>query len=183
MQSVVESLTVLAKAASNKQDHKPCDLEIIARQVVDGLVVPIKTAKATIHISSLPILEGDAIQFSRLFKNLVENALKFSKENISSEICIQSSLLSTGEKEHFKLPPDKIYYRIEIIDNGIGFKNEYAEKIFRPFVRLHGKSKFAGSGVGLAICKKIVENHHGIIYADSSEKEGTRLILILPQIL
>ena len=98
-----------------------------------------------------------------------------------AEINIQSSVLSSGEKDYFKLQQEKKYYKIEIADKGIGFKNEDAEKIFRPFVRLHGKSKFPGSGIGLAICKKIMENHGGIIYAEGNESEGSRFTLILPE--
>jgi len=183
MQSVIDNMTVLAKVASDKPGYTSCNLGDILRQVVEELVVPISASNAVIRISSMPVVGGYAAQLSRLFKSVLENALKFTRENVVPEIDVRSSELKPEEKDTFKLPGDKVYYKIEITDNGIGFKNDYAEKIFRPFVRLHGKSKFAGTGMGLAICKKIAQNHHGIIYANSSETEGTRFVLLLPQIL
>jgi light-regulated signal transduction histidine kinase (bacteriophytochrome) len=183
MQSVIENMTILAKIASDKPSYTSCNLADIARQAAEELTTTGSTLNAAIHISTLPLIEGNAAQLSRLFKSLLENALKFTKENVAPEIDIRSSLLSTEEKDHLKLPGEKVYYKVEITDNGIGFKNEYAAKIFRPFVRLHGKSKFSGNGMGLAICKKIVENHHGFIYASSNEKEGALFVLLLPQIL
>jgi len=183
MQSVIDSMTVLAKIVSNNPGYASCNLGDIVQQVMEESVTPISASNAVIHISSLPVINGNATQLNLLFKNLLENSLKFSRENIVPEINIRASQLSTEEKHKLKLAADQVYHKIEIADNGIGFKNEYAEKIFRPFVRLHGKSKFGGNGMGLAICKKIVESHQGIIYANSDEKEGTRFVLILPQIL
>lgn len=184
MQDTVESLTVLSKMTSGKPEYQSCNLGDILQKVMDELKVRIETQKAVIQISSpLPEIEGDAVQLASLFKHVLENAIKFRKENTSTEIHIQSSLAGADKKDNFKLPGDKVYYEIAVTDNGIGFNNFHAEKIFRPFVRLNGKSKFPGGGMGLAICKKIVENHHGIIYADSKEDQGTRFVLLLPQTL
>ena len=183
MQSVIDSMTVLAKVASDNPGFTSCNLGEIVQQVVEELINPITSSNAVIHLSSLPVIEGNAIQLNRLFKNLLENSLKFSRENIIPEINIRSSELKAEEKHMLKLAANKVFHKIEISDNGIGFKNDYAEKIFRPFVRLHGKSKFGGNGMGLAICRKIVENHHGVMYASSDENEGTRFVLVLPQIL
>jgi signal transduction histidine kinase len=183
MRSAVDSISVLAKTASEKRPTKTVNLEEVIQQVVESLIVPVRSANATIRISGLPTVQGDAGQFLLLFKNLIENAIKFAKENVAPEIQIGSSVAAGDELLQFGLPVDRGYHRIEIADNGIGFKKDYAEKIFRPFVRLHGKSRFVGNGVGLAICKKVVENYHGIIYADSGENEGSRFIILLPQTL
>ncbi|TMI69894.1 MAG: hypothetical protein E6H09_17850 [Bacteroidetes bacterium] len=182
MQATVESLTVLSKITSEKREHQSCNLDTILRTVLEELRVRIETQKAVVEIlSPLPEIEGNAAQLALLFKHIIENAIKFRKENTLTEINIQTSLAGAGEKGQTRVPGDKVYYEIEVSDNGIGFNNDNAEKIFRPFVRLNGKSKFPGSGVGLAICKKIMENHHGVIYADSKEDQGTRFVLLLPQ--
>ena len=131
--------------------------------------------------SSTTCGKGDAEQYCCLFKNLLENAIKFSKKDSVPNIQIRSSVVSPEEKDQFNLEGDRLYYKIEITDNGIGFKKDYTEKIFRPFVRLHGKSQFPGNGMGLAICKKIMNVHHGIIYAESLENEGARFTLVLPE--
>ena len=181
MRSLIDELSLLAKVRTDKRNYASCDIKMIIREVLEELEVPLNAKKAIVTVSALPVLDGDAGQYNRLFKSLLENAIRFSKEDVRPEIQIQSSVLSLQEANKCKLREDKKYYKIELADNGIGFKNEYAEKIFRPFVRLHGKSKFAGSGMGLAICKKIVENHHGIIYAEGRENEGSRFILVLPE--
>jgi signal transduction histidine kinase len=89
--------------------------------------------------------------------------------------------MKRDEKNFFKIPLNKEYYKIEISDNGIGFNQVNAEKIFEPFVRLHSKSEYEGSGLGLSICKKIADNHDGIIYAEGDENKGSRFTLILPE--
>jgi signal transduction histidine kinase len=97
------------------------------------------------------------------------------------QIKISSTQLSPDEKQSRGLQYNKDWYRIDVMDNGIGFRQEYAEKIFKPFIRLHGKSEYPGSGMGLAICKKIIENHGGVIYAEGNETTGATFTLILPQ--
>ena len=180
MRCLIDELSVLGQVVSNSRQHASCNIETIIQQSLQSLI-PLHLKKSGVTISSLPTIEGNGEQLTRLFRNLFENAIKFSKTDAAAEIIIQSSVLSDSEKDYFKLQQEKKYHKIEIADKGIGFKNEDAEKIFRPFVRLHGKSKFPGSGIGLAICKKIMENHGGIIYAEGSEHEGSRFILILPE--
>jgi signal transduction histidine kinase len=183
MQSVVESMAALSKIAAARLRLSVCKLEEIIGNVISDLAVPITNAGATFDQGELPAIKADAGQLSQLFENLIDNAIKFRKENIAPEIKIRSSLLADEEQELLKLQGKKQYLKIEITDNGIGFKNENAEKIFRPFVRLNGKSRFAGDGLGLAICRKIAENHQGLIFATGVENEGSRFILLLPQIL
>jgi signal transduction histidine kinase len=89
--------------------------------------------------------------------------------------------MSREEKNACALPAEKDYFQFTVSDNGIGFKQEDAEKIFGPFVQLHGKSAFSGNGIGLALCKRIINNHRGIIFAKSTEDAGTRIIFTLPQ--
>lgn len=181
MRSLIDDLSVFARIASDKREITSCNMDAIIQQAQEGLPAPVKEKKAVITTFSLPFIEGDARQFSRLFSHLLENAVKFGKKDNLPEIHIRSSVLTSKEKEHLDLPDHRLYYKIEITDNGIGFKEEYADKIFRPFVRLHGKSQFPGNGIGLAICKRIMDVHHGIIYAEGRENEGARFILVLPE--
>ena len=97
------------------------------------------------------------------------------------QITIQSVQISAREAEKLHLERDNKYFRIEITDNGIGFEPEYAERIFQIFQRLHGKAEYPGSGIGLAICKKIADNHNGSIYAEGTPEEGARFTVILPE--
>ena len=132
-------------------------------------------------VNPLPVVKGNYVQYQQLFKNLLENAIKFSRKDVPPEVCISCEAMKRDEKFFFNLPLNKEYYKIEISDNGIGFNQVNAEKIFEPFVRLHPKSEYEGSGLGLSICKKIADNHDGIIYAEGEENKGSRFTLILPE--
>ena len=115
----------------------------------------------------------------QVFQNIISNALKFSKHNAQPEIKIWSDF--TKEKSIQSQPAEKgDYCRIYIADNGIGFNPEFADKIFTIFQRLHGRDKYPGTGIGLAICRKIVLNHHGLIFASSKENEGALFHVIIP---
>ncbi|MFI5132182.1 MAG: ATP-binding protein [Chitinophagales bacterium] len=181
MRSLIDDLSVLAKINETEPIVSSCNLDLVVQQAINELPKTIKDKQAVITSLSLPVIDGDNQLFTRLFRNLLENAIKFNKKNLHREIHITSSILSSEEKTHLELNNEKHFYRIEISDNGIGFKNENAARIFQPFVRLHGKSQFPGNGIGLAICKKITDIHHGIIYAEGRENEGARFILILPE--
>jgi light-regulated signal transduction histidine kinase (bacteriophytochrome) len=181
MRSLIDDLSVLAKITSGKREYRSCNMDTVVQQSLQELSSFLKEREAVISTHSLPVIEGDAEQYGQLFKNLLENSIKFSKKNTIPEIQIRSSVLNPEEKGLFDLPVHRSYHKIEITDNGIGFKEDFSEKIFRPFVRLHGKSQFPGNGMGLAICKKIINMHHGIIFAEGRENEGARFILVLPE--
>jgi len=140
----------------------------------------IEDKKAIINHSELPKVNGISFQMQQLFTNLLSNSLKYAKENVAPIINITCS--DTVAKNESKLKDDtsKKYYKIEFTDNGIGFDQENAEKIFLLFNRLHGKTEYQGTGVGLAICKKIVETHDGHIFATSKLGEGTTFTVYLP---
>ncbi len=181
MKSLINGLTELAKAQAKMTADTPCDLNVVVMQALETMREEIDEKHASVHIDHLPVVYGNAVQYKQLFKNLVENAIKFSKKNSGVKIDIRAESVTEKEKILFHLPNDKKYYRIEIRDNGIGFKQAYAEKIFEPFVRLHPKPQYEGNGLGLSICKKIVTNHNGIIYAEGNEKEGSRFVIVLPE--
>jgi signal transduction histidine kinase len=181
MRSLIDSLAMLSRVSSASLKMETCILETMIDQEWHELKPLVKEKNATITVSSLPVMEGDSSQYRYLIKNLLENAIRFSKKDIAPAIHITAQSMATKEKNAYGLKADANYYKIEFRDNGIGFRQEFAEKIFRPFVRLHGKSEYPGNGIGLALCRSIADNHRGVIYAESSENEGSRFILLLPQ--
>jgi signal transduction histidine kinase len=181
MRSVIDSLHHLSIANSEKIIIRNCDLAKIVGRVLNNLEEEIKEKNVLIEAVDLPVIMGNENQYLLLFKNIFDNAIKFSGKIPSLIVKVGSGILTKEQKVSMHLPEKKDYYKIVISDNGPGFTQENAQDIFKPFVRLHGKTEIPGSGLGLAICKKIVENHHGLIYAEGSENSGARFVLILPQ--
>jgi signal transduction histidine kinase len=183
MRLLINDLCTLSQVISKRSDYSFFEMETIVQQALKDMepVITEKKAVITMAIAGLRETEGDPAQYAELFTNILDNAIKFSKKGIAPEIVIRSSAISREEKNNFNLREDREYFRIEIRDNGIGFRGEYAEKIFQPFVRLNSKSHYKGNGIGLAVCKKIVENHGGILYAESTENSGSSFVIILPQ--
>jgi signal transduction histidine kinase len=181
MRSLIDDLSALSRIISREKKYSFFDTETIVRQVITEMQSVIAEKKAVITIAELPEIEGDPTQYAELFTHILENAIKFSKKGIAPEVAIRSSAISKEEKDNFNLAGDREYFRIEVRDNGIGFRQEYAEKIFLPFVRLNSKSQYKGNGIGLAISKKIVENHGGILYGQAIENSGSCFVMILPQ--
>lgn len=181
MQSLIDGLSALAEVKATN-DYKACDLNMIIEQVLQESSVLIKQKNATINLCHLPVLNVNFIQLKEVFKNIIDNSLKFQPEGQCPQITIRSEILSLEEKIYFNLNKEKIYFKIKFADNGIGFKQENADKIFKPFVQLNGRSAFPGNGLGLAICNKIIKMHHGILLATGAENYGSVFILLLPKI-
>lgn len=181
MRSLVRDLTLFSRIISDKKEYSSFNLETVVQQVLHDMQPMIAESGTVITLTDLPVMEGDIQQYAQLFKNIIGNAIKFRKKNIVPEIRVSVSSISGEEKFLPDLADKEKYFKIEISDNGIGFKQEYAEKILLPFVRLHGKHQYSGSGLGLAVCKKIIDSHHGFFYAESIENSGSCFVLILPQ--
>jgi PAS domain S-box-containing protein len=155
------------------------DLNDILKQVLIDFELIISEKKVIIRSDKLPVIRGYSFQMIRLFSNIIGNAIKFN--NGKPIIQIRSSKLSKKEiSRHLHLNALKSYHEIVISDNGIGFSQEYSEQIFTMFQQLHNSKEFSGTGIGLAICKKIVENHGGVIFATSKKKKGSEFHIILP---
>lgn len=117
----------------------------------------------------------------QLFYNLVNNALKFSRTDVAPLISVAATTASAADLQRAHLEQGKKYIKITVQDNGIGFNQQNAEKIFQTFSRLHSKDKYEGTGLGLALCRKIVERHKGYIFAEGKEGEGAAFHILLPQ--
>jgi light-regulated signal transduction histidine kinase (bacteriophytochrome) len=159
------------------------DLENVVTSVLSDLEVRIKESGIKINVDELPKnIKVDEIQMRQLFQNLISNAIKFRGKEKTSIIEISSSKIESNEvpyEEVTELIADK-YWKINVKDNGIGFDQQYANKIFAVFQRLHGRSTYEGTGIGLSICKKICENHKGFIAVSSKEGEGSIFSIYLP---
>ncbi len=158
------------------------DLNLAYHQVKDDLEILINEKKAQLTADTLPTVKGDLSEFRQLFQNLLTNALKFSRADRPPLINIRAEPANSDDLR--KLPdrrPELQYLAIRFEDNGIGFEPEYAEKIFVIFQRLHGRDSYEGTGIGLAICKKIAEKYGGTIYAQSHSGQGAVFHVILPK--
>ena len=155
------------------------DLNVVMEEVLSDLEVAVEEKNAVINVGHLPNAEVIPGQIRQVLQNIVSNALKFTKKDVTPVISIKSAIVDSCAVEA-KPNPNGEYTRIEIADNGIGFDNQYADKIFTIFQRLHSREKYDGTGIGLAITKKIIERHKGAITAHSKEGEGTTFIIVLP---
>lgn len=178
MRLLIKDILELSKIVADKSSFIPADISAIVKDVVSEMDLQIKEKNANIVIDELPVLYVNPVLLRSLFQNLIGNSLKYSKKNvfpvvrISSEIRVEKAGTSS---EHYQK-----YCRIYVSDNGIGFEQKDAEQIFSIFKRLHHNRDVQGTGIGLAICKKIVEQHDGYISARSRPNEGTTFIVSLP---
>ena len=181
MRNLIDTLLEFSRISRHNNPLETIDLNKIIKEVLTDLELKIEETNTTIQCSTLPLITSCHSQMKQLFTNLISNAIKFRKPDEPSTIKISSEKISDIEKNKHHLNTGKLYYKIIVSDTGIGFEQEYAFKIFQIFQRLHGKAEYPGSGIGLAICKKIVDNNNGLIYAESSPGKGAEFSIILPQ--
>ena len=181
MRVLIDNLLEFSRANRHNDSLENIDLNEIFKEVLADLELKIEETNAKIQHSPLPIITSYHSQMKQLFTNLLSNAIKFRKPGSSPLIQVWSEEVSEAEKSEHMLRGNKKYYKVVVRDQGIGFEQEYALKIFQIFQRLHGKAEYPGSGIGLAICKKIVENHKGVLYAEGTLGEGAVFTVILPE--
>ena len=153
MQAMINGLLDLSRVNTRGKDFAPVDLNQVVEEVISDLEAQLLAVDGQVRFETLPTLEADNLQIRQLFQNLISNAIKFHKPGVPPEVRITAALTELN-----KPSPTAV---IQVTDNGIGFDQQYAERIFQPFQRLHGRSVYEGTGLGLAICQKIVERHHG----------------------
>ncbi|RIV20424.1 PAS domain S-box protein [Fibrisoma montanum] len=181
MSGLLTDLLNYSTLANPERTVEDIDLNEVVRDIEDDNELLIQEKNAVLRTNRLPTVQGVPFQLKQLFYNLVNNALKFSKSGVSVQIQIIAAELTPDEKRAMQLPETDTYFRINVIDNGIGFRQEFAEKIFVAFQRLNDKKLYSGNGIGLSICKKIVENHKGKLTVRSAVGQGTVFTLLLPR--
>ena len=180
MQTLISDLLTLSRVTSMARPFKQVDLAQIVKDVVSDLEVRIEQTGGAVEVGFLPEIEADPVQMRQLFQNLVSNALKFHRMGEKPHVAICGKILQMKDYQLPGVLPGDDACRIMVKDNGIGFSKEYAEKIFALFQRLHGRSEYEGTGIGLAVCRKITDRHGGSIVAKSSEGDGATFIVTLP---
>ncbi|MDB5245729.1 MAG: hypothetical protein JWQ40_123 [Segetibacter sp.] len=179
MNLLISDLFVLSQISNYDDSIEETDLNVILEKVTEDLSLEIEQSKAIIHKSNLSTIHGITRQIQQLFQNLLSNAIKYAKKEVAPVIYIKHELVKPNEQLLDDLEPLTAYHKISFVDNGIGFNQEYSQKIFQMFYRLHGRSEYSGTGIGLAICKRIAENHKGIIKVESEEGTGSRFDVYL----
>jgi signal transduction histidine kinase len=180
MQSLIRYLLTYSRVNDVLQDFEQIDLNGILEKVLEDQAVTITETNTQLIYRDLPIIKGLRFQMEQLFNNLISNCIKYGPLDGNPIITITAEVHPNEKREEGLLKTRKAFHKITIRDNGIGFEQEYAEKIFELFQRLHQKNEYSGSGIGLAICKKIVENHNGYIRATGKPDQGAAFYIYLP---
>ncbi len=174
MTQLIQGLLRYSRVTTQEHPHELLDLNDIITDVLSDLEASLHETCGTVNIASLPTIAGDPVQMRQLFQNLIGNALKFHKPDVAPIVDVNCRSLLPGKKDSVA------QYEIVVEDNGIGFPQEAAERIFAVFQRLHRPSDYQGTGIGLAICRRIVERHGGTLTAVSKEDAGARFRVVLP---
>ena len=180
MQTLINDLLAYSRTTVTQRKFENSDLNKIVREVMTALKEEIQEKSATIEVHKLCEVNIISSQFHQLLQNLIANSLKFCKPNVKPHIIIKSNFIKyiPSSTKKFMLPED--YYHISISDNGIGFDPQFNDKIFEIFQRLHEKNDYEGTGIGLTIAKKIIQNHNGIIIADGKLNKGATFDIYIP---
>jgi light-regulated signal transduction histidine kinase (bacteriophytochrome) len=174
MHTLINDLLTFSRVTSRAQPFVPVDLGVVAGEVLSDLEVRIQQAGARVETGDLPVIDADPLQMRQLLQNLIGNALKFHRPGDRPAVRISATVDGIGGVSG---PAEA---RITVADNGIGFDMKYLDRIFTPFQRLHGRAEYEGTGMGLAVCRRIVERHGGALTAESAPGQGARFLVRLP---
>jgi PAS domain S-box-containing protein len=181
MKTLIEELLTYARLNARKETFRWLDLNQLVREVLTDLESTIEEKAAHVELGTLPSLHGDAMQWRQLFQNLLSNALKFNRPDVTPHVWVEARTVRGGTLTDVPgLEPDRMYHEISVRDNGIGFDETHRERIFDLFQRLHGRAEYEGTGIGLAIVKKVVEQHQGTITAHGRPGEGATFCVFVP---
>lgn len=179
MHTLINDLLAYSRVTTKAQPFVRTDLENIAREVLTDLEVRINQTGGNVEISEMPVIEADPMQMRQLLQNLIGNGLKFHRSGIEPIIVVKGRTIKTSGN-NASAKGSNSQCRITVEDNGIGFDEKYLDRIFTPFQRLHGRGEYEGTGIGLAVCRKIVERHGGTLTAESKPGHGATFIVTLP---
>lgn len=178
MQGLINDLLTFARVTTKAQPFSQVDLNVIASEAIDDLEASIRAARGKIEVGPLPIIEADPLQMRQMVQNLLSNALKFHRAGVAPRVKVSAEVIAGETSED--MSSGEQWCRLVVEDNGIGFDEKYLDRIFTVFQRLHGKSEYEGTGIGLAVVRKIVLRHNGTITARSEPGQGAIFILTLP---
>jgi PAS domain S-box-containing protein len=181
MRTLIDDLLVFSRVATQTRPYVLVDLHATVSEIVADLEAAVQQSGGRVELRSLPTVEADPMQMRQLFQNLIGNALKFAKPELPPAVVIDAEPLAAVPATADPPAPSFPGWRIRVADNGIGFDQIHERRIFELFQRLHGREQFAGTGIGLAICRKIVERHGGVMHARSAEGRGATFIIDLPE--
>jgi PAS domain S-box-containing protein len=180
MQQLIADLLDYSRTNTTAHDFVPTDLNQVLQEVRANLRELIIENKASLRVGDLPTVNAIPIQAAQLFSNLLINSIKYKREGVRPEMVVEARLVKGAAVNGDLTLPDNLFWEITVQDNGIGFDQQHAEKIFGLFQRLHGKTEYEGTGIGLAICKKIIDNHKGHIKAIGKPGEGATFLIYWP---
>ena len=180
MSELITGLLTFSRVASQAQPYAPVDLQDVAEGVLSDLEVRIDQSGGRVEVGDLPVVEADPLQMRQLMQNLIGNALKFQKPEESPVVRVEGRFVNGTNGADDRTLSGGNLCELTVRDNGIGFDERHADKIFGIFQRLHGRSAYEGTGIGLATCRKIVERHGGSIQAKSPPGEGATFVVTLP---
>ena len=180
MTSLIRDILGYSQLTKDSEVFTKTNLNDIFHGVLSDFELIIEQKNVILSIDDMPVIEAIPLQMTQLFGNLISNSIKYSREEVAPVITVSVSLATPDELNKYYLSSASEYYKINFKDNGIGFKQDYAHQIFNIFQRLHSKNEYWGTGIGLAMCKKIVQNHNGDIFAFSNEGEGAHFVVFLP---
>ncbi len=180
MQTLINDLLSISRVTTKAQAFMRVDLGAIFRDVMSDLELRIQETGGHVEAKGLATIEADPLQMRQLLQNLIGNALKFHKKDTPSIVKVEGTFVCDNGSNPLSEVSGREGYQISIEDNGIGFDEKYTDRIFGVFQRLHGRDEYEGTGIGLAICRKIVERHRGAITAKSSPGQGTTFVITLP---
>lgn len=176
MRNLIDALLNYSRVTTKAQPFVPVDLQQVAREVVSDLEGRLQQTGGKVEIKDLPVVDADPFQMRQLFQNMISNGLKFHKPDEPPLVHVSGRIIEPQDPDG----PLHPVCEISIADNGIGFEEQYRERIFEVFQRLHGRQEYEGTGIGLAICRRIIERHHGSVSVTSVPGGGTTFWIRLP---
>jgi len=180
MQTLIDDLLTYSQTSTQERKFEKVDLNTIIEEVKEDLKEEFQHKHATIEVDEMCEANIIPFQFRQLLFNLLSNSLKFSNPKEAPHIAIESEIAEGAKFNNPKLTKEIKYCHLSVSDNGIGFEQQFSEKIFEVFQRLHGKSSYNGTGIGLSIVKRIVENHNGVITAKGELNKGATFDIYIP---